>query len=79
MEYVAPDEYMVRPPQAPAFVFIIDVSFAAITSGMLATFSRTLAECLDSIANDERRTRVAFITVDTLVHFYNLEVSCVSG
>jgi protein transport protein SEC24 len=75
VEYVAPGEYMVRPPQAPTFVFVVDVSFASTTSGMLATFARTLAETLDSIPNDERRTRIGFITVDSSIHFYNLEVS----
>lgn len=74
VEYVAPDEYMVRAPQAPAFVFIVDVSFAAVSSGMLATFARTLADCLDQIPNDEHRTRFALITVDSSVHFYNFEV-----
>lgn len=36
MELVAPGEYMVRPPQAPVYVFVIDVSYAAVASGMLA-------------------------------------------
>lgn len=32
-EFIAPQEYMVRPPQAPAYVFLLDVTYAAISSG----------------------------------------------
>ena len=37
VEFVAPVEYMVRPPQAPVYVFAIDVSYPSVSSGMLAT------------------------------------------
>jgi protein transport protein SEC24 len=33
VEYVAAAEYMVRPPQPAVYVFLIDVSHAAIQSG----------------------------------------------
>lgn len=33
VEYVAPTEYMVRPPQPAVYVFLIDVSRAAVQSG----------------------------------------------
>ncbi|KAI8974304.1 hypothetical protein BDB01DRAFT_806986 [Pilobolus umbonatus] len=72
VEFVAPTEYMVRPPQAPSYVFIIDVSFASIQSGMVATAARTLLDSLDRIPNAENRTRVAIITVDSSLHFYDL-------
>lgn len=36
VELVAPGEYMVRPPQAPVYVFVMDVSYAAVASGMVA-------------------------------------------
>ncbi|KAI8369387.1 Sec23/Sec24 trunk domain-containing protein [Radiomyces spectabilis] len=73
VEFVAPTEYMVRPPEAPAYVFIIDVSHAAIQSGMLTIATRTLLETLDRIPNAESRTRIAIITVDSALHFYNLD------
>ncbi|OBZ85651.1 Protein transport protein SEC24 [Choanephora cucurbitarum] len=72
VEFVAPTEYMVRPPQAPAFVFVIDVSYSAIQSGMLATAARTILDSLERLPNDENRTRVGIITVDSSLHFYNL-------
>ncbi|KAK4521881.1 carbamoyl-phosphate synthase (glutamine-hydrolyzing) cpa2 [Mucor velutinosus] len=72
VEFVAPTEYMVRPPQAPSFVFVIDVSYSAIQSGMLATAARTILDSLDRLPNNENRTRVGIITVDSSLHFYNL-------
>jgi protein transport protein SEC24 len=33
IEFVAPTEYMVRPPQPPVYVFLIDVSHTAMQSG----------------------------------------------
>jgi protein transport protein SEC24 len=34
IEFVAPTEYMVRPPQPAVYVFLIDVSHAAVQSGV---------------------------------------------
>jgi protein transport protein SEC24 len=62
---------MVRPPQAPAFVFVLDVSYSAVQSGMLATATRTLLDTLERLPNEDNRTNVAIITVDSALHFYN--------
>ncbi|ORX50100.1 hypothetical protein DM01DRAFT_1337773 [Hesseltinella vesiculosa] len=75
VEFVAPTEYMVRPPQAPAFVFVLDVSYSAVQSGMLATAARTLLDTLERIPNDENRTSIGIITVDSALHFYNFDDS----
>lgn len=71
VEYVAPAEYMVRPPQPPAYVFVIDVSYYAVASGMLASLSAALLAALDKLPADPR-TQIAFITFDTAVHFYKI-------
>ncbi|KAH8479775.1 hypothetical protein H0E87_016805, partial [Populus deltoides] len=43
VEFVAPTEYMVRPPMPPLFFFLIDVSVSAVRSGMIeATPERRL-------------------------------------
>lgn len=63
---------MVRPPQPPAYVFVIDVSYSAVQSGMVATAARTILDSLDRIPNEENRTKIGFITVDSSLHFYNL-------
>jgi hypothetical protein len=37
VEYVAPTEYMVRPPQPPVYLFVIDVSYQAVAHGRSRT------------------------------------------
>ena len=33
VDMIAPADYMVRPPMAPAYLFVLDVSYYAIQSG----------------------------------------------
>ncbi|KAG0365139.1 COPII subunit, partial [Mortierella sp. AD032] len=73
VEYIAPTEYMIRPPQPLVYMFVIDVSYPAIQCGMVATAATTILESLDRIPNDEGRTKVGIITVDSSIHFYNLQ------
>lgn len=42
VEFVAPTEYMVRPPMPPLYFFLIDVSLSAVRSGMLEVRTFTL-------------------------------------
>ncbi|KAI5793700.1 transport protein-like protein SEC24 [Peziza echinospora] len=72
VEFIAPQEYMVRPPQPLVYLFLLDVSFAAVTSGLLATSARTILESLDRIPNADKRTRLGFIGVDSSLHFFSM-------
>ncbi|KAI9800220.1 MAG: COPII subunit [Sarcosagium campestre] len=72
VEFVAPQEYMVRPPQPLVYLFLFDVSYAAVTSGLLATSARTILESLDRIPNADRRTRVGFMAVDSSLHYFSI-------
>lgn len=72
MEYIAPSEYMVRPPQAATYLFVMDVSFQAVETGYLKVATDQILECLDHIPGDGR-TAVGFITFDSAVHFYSLD------
>lgn len=71
-EFIAPVEYMVRPPQPPVYLFLLDVSYQAVTSGLLATAAKIILESLDSLPNAHDRTRIGVMTVDSTIHFYNL-------
>lgn len=71
-EFVAPQEYMVRPPQPLVYLFLIDVSYASVTSGLLATAARCIRESLDRIPNADRRTRLGFIAVDSSLHYFSI-------
>lgn len=72
VDFVAPKEYMVRPPQPPVYVFVIDVSQNAIQSGMVATAARTILETLDRLPNEDKTTKIGLIAVDTSMHFFSL-------
>uniref|UniRef100_A0A7S4UIX6 Uncharacterized protein n=1 Tax=Alexandrium monilatum TaxID=311494 RepID=A0A7S4UIX6_9DINO len=73
VEYIAPGEYMVRPPQPPVFMFVIDVSYTAVVTGMLDTVISTIKEAVQSgRIPGGQRAQMGIITFDTALHFYNL-------
>mmetsp|Transcript_31268 Transcript_31268/g.56012 ORF Transcript_31268/g.56012 Transcript_31268/m.56012 type:complete len:954 (-) Transcript_31268:52-2913(-) len=73
VEYIAPGEYMVRPPQPPVFMFVIDVSYTAVVTGMLDTVVASIKEAIQSgNIPGGQRVQIGIITFDTSLHFYNL-------
>lgn len=72
VEFVAPQEYMVRPPQPLVYLFLLDVSYPSVTCGLLATAARCILESLDRIPNADRRTRIGFIAVDSSLHYFSI-------
>ncbi|EQK99608.1 Protein transport protein SEC24 [Ophiocordyceps sinensis CO18] len=72
VEFVAPQEYMVRPPQPLVYLFLFDVSYAAVSTGLLATSARTILDSLNRIPNADRRTRLGFLAVDASLHFFSI-------
>ncbi|GMP99662.1 hypothetical protein CsSME_00047051 [Camellia sinensis var. sinensis] len=74
VEFIAPAEYMVRPPMPPLYFFLIDVSLSAVRSGMLEVMAQTIKSCLDRLPGFPR-TQIGFITFDSTIHFYNMKSS----
>ncbi|CEG45436.1 coatomer copii [Plasmopara halstedii] len=72
VEVIAPSEYMMRPPQPPCYVFVIDVSATAVASGSVQIAVDTIKKQLDNLLGAPR-TRVGFLTYDNSIHFYNLK------
>ncbi|XP_068702636.1 protein transport protein Sec24A-like [Montipora foliosa] len=72
VEFIAPSEYMLRPPQPSVFLFLLDVSFNALETGYLQLFCKLLKDNLDKMPGD-LRTQIGFITFDSTVHFYSLK------
>lgn len=70
VEFIAPSEYMLRPPQPAVYVFVIDISAAAIQSGYLHTFSEQLLINLDQMPGDDR-AQICFMAVDQCLHFFS--------
>ncbi|KAF5727595.1 protein transport protein Sec-like [Tripterygium wilfordii] len=74
VEFVAPTEYMVRPPMPPLYFFLIDVSISAVRSGMVEVVAQTVKSCLDQLPGFPR-TQIGFLTYDSTIHFYNMKSS----
>ena len=71
VEYIAPAEYMIRPPMPPIYCFVIDVSSAAVSSGSLSSICRGIKLSLDDLPG-EGRAMISILTFDSSLHFYNL-------
>ncbi|KAE8010366.1 hypothetical protein FH972_006741 [Carpinus fangiana] len=74
VEFVAPTEYMMRPPMPPVYFFLIDVSISAVRSGMIEVVAQTIRSCLDELPGYPR-TQIGFATFDSAIHFYNMKSS----
>ena len=72
VEFIASQEYMVRPPMPPTFFVAFDVSANAVSSGFLAKAVNTVKDALDELPGGER-THVGFLTYDNTIHFYGLK------
>ncbi|XP_053214758.1 protein transport protein Sec24A-like [Panonychus citri] len=71
VEFVASVEYMVRPPQPAAYLFVFDCSAHAFHLGYLPVMADALLSCINSIPGDSR-TMIGFIGFDSRIHFFNL-------
>ncbi|GMI65450.1 ENDOPLASMIC RETICULUM MORPHOLOGY 2 [Hibiscus trionum] len=74
VDFVAPTDYMHRPPMPPSYFFLIDVSISAVRSGMIEVVAQTIRSCLDELPGFPR-TQIGFITFDSTIHFYNMKSS----
>ena len=72
MDFVPPNEYMVRPPQAVCYVFLVDVGPQARQNRMVEVVARCIAESLDKLPNSDGSTRVAFLAFDDRLHFFHI-------
>lgn len=74
-DIVVGEEYVSRAPMAPTFIFLIDVSRAAVESGMLKIVTNSIHAAImnDSLAGGEQRTQIGIVTYDSKIHVYNLQ------
>ena len=72
VEFVAPAEYMVRPPMPPVYMFVLETTPAAVNSGALAGAIAGVRNSIDSMPN-EGRTRVGIVTFSSSVQFYTMK------
>ncbi|KAK9041717.1 hypothetical protein V6N11_016807 [Hibiscus sabdariffa] len=74
VDFLAPTDYMHRPPMPPSYFFLIDVSISAVRNGMIEVVAQTIRSCLDELPGFPR-TQIGFITFDSTIHFYNMKSS----
>ncbi|XP_001606431.1 protein transport protein Sec24A [Nasonia vitripennis] len=72
IEFIAPSEYMLRPPQPAVYLFIFDVSRLAVESGYLALVCNIVAEEMSRLPGDGR-TQVGFLAVNSAIHFFSMQ------
>ncbi|XP_061747368.1 protein transport protein Sec24A isoform X1 [Nerophis ophidion] len=72
IEFIAPSEYMLRPPQPAVYLFVLDVSHNAVETGYLKVFCQSVLDNINTLPGDSR-TKIGFITFDSTIHFYNLQ------
>ncbi|XP_036402528.1 protein transport protein Sec24C-like isoform X2 [Megalops cyprinoides] len=66
-------------PQPPAYIFLIDVSYNAVRSGLLSIICEELKTLLDFLPREnpegDSSVRVGFVTYNKVLHFYNVKGS----
>uniref|UniRef100_A0A8D0CFA7 SEC24 homolog D, COPII coat complex component n=1 Tax=Salvator merianae TaxID=96440 RepID=A0A8D0CFA7_SALMN len=78
-EYVATLDYCRnnKPPQPPAYIFMIDVSYNNIKSGLVKLICEELKTVLDRLPREEQdktsAIRVGFVTYNKVLHFFNVK------
>uniref|UniRef100_A0AC35U0P2 MPN domain-containing protein n=1 Tax=Rhabditophanes sp. KR3021 TaxID=114890 RepID=A0AC35U0P2_9BILA len=66
------------PPKEPAFIFMLDVSYNAIKTGLVATFCKNFKDVLLALPKDDPTqvvspAKVGLVTYDKTLHFYNFD------
>lgn len=80
-EFVATTDYCKegKLPNAPAYIFMIDVSYNSIKSGLVNLLCTRLKDLLADLPRDaedeESEIRVGFVTYSNALHFYNIKGS----
>ncbi|XP_069876681.1 protein transport protein Sec24C isoform X2 [Dipodomys merriami] len=66
-------------PSPPAFIFMIDVSYNAIRTGLVKLLCEELKSLLDYLPREggaeESAIRIGFVTYNKVLHFYNVKSS----
>uniref|UniRef100_A0A4W4E681 SEC24 homolog D, COPII coat complex component n=1 Tax=Electrophorus electricus TaxID=8005 RepID=A0A4W4E681_ELEEL len=66
-----------KPPNPPAYIFVIDVSYNNIKSGLVKLICDELKTLLDQLPKEEgaegSAIKVGFVTYNKILHFYNVK------
>jgi len=79
VEFEVGSDFILRPIQDPCFLFVIDVSYGAVVSGLVAAAIQSVRTAIDQLGSMQpadgtvNRMKVGLITYDQSVHFYSLK------
>jgi protein transport protein SEC24 len=74
-EFIANKTYAknTKPSEYPVYVFLIDVSLSAVNNNFLNAVIESIKDTIVNECFQYDKTKVAIITYDTSIHFYNLK------
>lgn len=69
IDFVASSEYMSRPPQPPTYMFVMEVTQIAVTSGLVEIACQSIRSLIDNLPGIPR-TQVGIITFDRSINYF---------
>lgn len=69
VEYIASSEYMLRPPQSPVYIILIELSSTLEKYNILQVIMNSLKLFIKNIPN--KKSQIAIITFNSSIQFYN--------
>jgi protein transport protein SEC24 len=69
IEYEVGEEFLLRPIEPPRYLFVIDVTFTAIITGLVEQSLNAVRYALDEISNRTLHARVGVITYSDKIDF----------
>lgn len=74
VEFIAPADYMVRPPQRPIYLFLLDVSHAAVSSGLLEECCQGMLLAIDALVSKKEETiNAGIVCYDANVYLFGMK------
>jgi protein transport protein SEC24 len=79
VEFEVGSDFILRPIQDPVYLFVIDVSYGAVVSGLVGAAITAVRSAIDQMAaltpldGSPNRLKVGIITYDQSVHYYSLK------
>jgi protein transport protein SEC24 len=70
VEYEVGEEFLLRPIEPPRYLFVIDVTFTAIVTGLVEQSLNAVRYALDDISKRNLDACVGVITYSDKIHFY---------
>jgi len=71
VEFIAPQEYMIRAPMPPVYLFVLEATTRSMQSGAFNAMLQGIKQSLGQLVESDR-TKVGLLTYNEAVHFYHI-------